>query len=274
MTTNYFKFHALIIITLIRKLFLLFDKRIFCFTANLFFLLRGFSVRFKYQNDGFYSAREDDIKIFFKNKVQAFNVYDRGLLNRAKSIGETYFLDKINFKKGDRVIDCGANVGDLYLYFSTYLKADISYLGIEPSPEEYSALLKNVGDNNAKNIGLWDSISTLKFYISSDGADSSLIEPRIYTSIINVETQRLDSFYNEKVKLLKIEAEGAEPEVLKGSLGLLKNVEYISADLGFERGLDQLSTLVPVVNFLFEHDFELIEISHNRICALFKNTKI
>ena len=47
----------------------------------------------------------------------------------------------------------------------------------------------------------------------------------------------------EKIKLLKLQAEGAEPEVSKGSLNSLKNIKFITADLGPERGLNQESTL-------------------------------
>ena len=38
-------------------------------------------------------------------------------------------------------------------------------------------------------------------------------------------------FQNRKIKLLKLEAEGAEPEVIIGSLKVLKYIDYIAADL-------------------------------------------
>jgi hypothetical protein len=122
-------------------------------------------------------------------------------------------------------------------------------------------------------MGLWKECSQLDFYVSSDGADSSIIEPPSYTEKITVKTNRLDNLINEKIKLFKVEAEGAEPEVLMGTENILKNIEYISADLGFERGINSESTLVPVLNWLLNHEFELVAISHDRICALFKNKK-
>lgn len=78
---------------------------------------------------------------------------------------------------------------------------------------------------------------------------------------------------NEKIKLLKLEAEGAEPEVLEGCGDLLQQIEYITADLGPERGVSQESTLVPVVNYLLAHNFELLEVGHTRIVGLFRNKK-
>ena len=43
--------------------------------------------------------------------------YGNGIDNRAIEIGNAYMLNEINFNKGDCIIDCGANVGDLLLYF-------------------------------------------------------------------------------------------------------------------------------------------------------------
>ena len=54
----------------------------------------------------------------------------------------------------------------------------------------------------------------------------------------------------------------------------IKLVKFISADLGYERGIDCESTLVPVTNYLLERGFELINVSHGRICALYKNKNL
>ena len=67
MILNYIKFHGSIIISITRNTILFFDKRTFCFLANLYFLFRGFKIRFTYIGSGFYSAIENDITTFFKN---------------------------------------------------------------------------------------------------------------------------------------------------------------------------------------------------------------
>ena len=57
--------------------------------------------------------------------------------------------------------------------------------------------------------------SYLDFYVDTDHASSSLIQPKNHTSVVRVETRRLDSFLElTNIFLLKVEAEGAEPEVL------------------------------------------------------------
>ena len=75
----------------------------------------------------------------------------------------------------------------------------------------------------------------------------------------------------QKIKLLKLEAEVAEPEILIGCGDKLKNIQYTSADLGFERGFKQESSLQDVTNILIEKGFEMISIMSPRLVCLFKN---
>ena len=58
-----------------------------------------------------------------------------------------------------------------------------------------------------------------------------------------------------------------------GAKNILKNIEYISADLGYERGKLEKSTLIPVTNFLLKNNYELIDFNIDRVVALYKNTK-
>ena len=82
---------------------------------------------------------------------------------------------------------------------------------------------------------------------------------------LNIENQ---------IKLIKVEAEGQEPEVLEGSLNTLKNIEYIAVDFGFERGLNQENTINSVNNILTKNNFELKNISEYRLVGLYKNLKL
>ena len=53
----------------------------------------------------------------------------------------------------------------------------------------------------------------------------------------------------------------------------MQNIEYISADLGFERGLKQDTTLPDVSNILIREGFEMISFNGPRLVALFKNKR-
>lgn len=224
-------------------------------------------------NGCFYTVRDETLPDFsynFCHERQGHLAYANGLITRANNLGAAYFLSKIDFKDGDCVFDCGANVGDFKLWFEIN-KLKVDYVGFEPSPNEFACLQVNVKPGVAHNVGLWDRDGEMTFYVSSQGADSSLIEPPDYDEMVVVQSRRLEQYIDRKIKLLKLEAEGAEPEILNGIGENLDKIEYITADLGFERGLRQESTLVPVINYLLARDFELIEVGHRRICALFKN---
>jgi FkbM family methyltransferase len=200
--------------------------------------------------------------------------YARGIEVRAITLGEDYLLPLVEFADGDVVIDCGANVGDFKLYFRQ-LGVDVEYVGIEPGPGEFEALRRNVAPSAVHNVGLWNEDGELTFYISSKGADSSLIEPPSYDSVSKVPIRRLDTLVDyPRIKLLKIEAEGAEPEALEGAQGLLDRIEYITADLGAERGVAQESTLAPVTNFLLRNGFELVALNQRRLAVLYRNTRL
>ena len=84
----------------------------------------------------------------------------------------------------------------------------------------------------------------------------------------------MDSFNIKGVKLLKIEAEGAELEVLEGAKETLKYTEYVTVDYGPERGISKLSTSAEIVNFLYENNFKLIKVSKFRQVGLFKKSSI
>ena len=248
------------------------DKKKFALLFNLKSILIGSGARLIYDGASFVIT-DKSFKWFsykIRHQRQCDMAYQDGLLNRVEDLAEVYFLKKIDFKDGDIFVDCGANVGDLKLWFKLN-SININYVGFEPSPVEFKCLQNNVKPSKVHNVGLWKDNSELKFYISSQGADSSLIEPEKYEKAIIINVCRLDSFFDTKIKCIKLEAEGAEPEVLEGLGDKLKLVEYVSADLGYERGIDAESTLAPVTNFLLQKNFELIDVEHTRICALFRN---
>jgi FkbM family methyltransferase len=182
-----------------------------------------------------------------------------------------YLIEDISFYDNDIVIDCGANIGDFFLCFDKKIK----YVGIEPSPSEFLNLQQNVQSQIILNKALWNkSNEVLKFYIASEEADSSLIEIKNYEKIEEVQTITLDDLIDElkqNIKLIKLEAEGAEPEILQGLKKNINKVNYITIDAGFERGLKLESTLVPCVNYLLSNNFTLLDYGHERVTLKFIN---
>ena len=246
--------------------------KLFCF----FFKIHSLSFKKKiniFYSREFYFIRESNRIWRFYHKRQGLYAYYAGLENRKTILQEEYGLNKIKFNDEDQIIDCGANNGDFYLCFDK----KINYTAIEPANIEFSNLKHNVLNQNLLNKALWHVSDQKKiFYLSGEYADNSIIEISNYSEVTEVTTITLDDIIGsikKKIKLIKIEAEGGEPEVLLGLKKEIHNVEYITVDCGFERGLEKKSTITETLNYLYKHNFELISFSHIRIVLLFKNKK-
>jgi FkbM family methyltransferase len=236
--------------------------------AYVFFMNRVSSkhVAYKFKNLDFWIIENNNVHHFIKPRGGYFI---NGLKERTLELVKSYCIDKIEFQDDDLILDVGANTGDLIPYFSKQ-----RYIGFEPSPAEFQALEKNTRSNcKIYDFAVGDNENEIDFYISSAGADSSMYQPLVVESKIRVKQIRLDNFINESVKLLKVDAEGAEIEVINGAKNLLSQIEFIAIDLGFEKGISQESTAPPVFNLLFENDFILVAIAKNQR-YLFQNSKI
>lgn len=166
-------------------------------------------------------------------------------------------------------MDCGANVGELGLD----VRNKANYIAFEPGPQEFKALKQNFPFYQSYNFGLWNKNRKIAFYDAFRGADSSFIKPNKDAKRIFIQARRLDSFINFKIKILKIEGEGAEPEIIYGCKEILNNIHYISADIGPERGFAQENTIAPVVNFLLKNNFVVVDKSLKRDIYLFRNLR-
>ncbi len=193
--------------------------------------------------------------------------YVDGFLPRANYIGQTYMLPFVPFRDGDLVVDCGANMGDLEIYLRENAPK-VRYVGFEPNPHDFKCLQRNVGASRSRNIGLWNQEGSIPFYVNDAHASSSFIQPPDFTQLVDIPASTLSvQFPKERIRLLKLEAEGAEPEVLEGAISILKSIDYISADVGPERGILEQETRDLVVTFLEAHGFELLKESkgHRKI---------
>ena len=252
------------------------SPRLSCFLENLIAFLNNRKVRFSYDRlTKFYCAAEGKLIFNFANKRRGFWLYRNGIQARGEFLFSSYCLNSIDFEEGDVIIDCGANIGDLTLELKRRAPK-VRYVCVEPNPEDFKFLKKNVNleASDCVNKALGERNEALNFYVCTENADSSLVEPPSYTQVIDVEVVRLDNLCNElginKIKLLKLEAEGYEPEILNGAAGILDFIEYVAVDGGYERCKDNEQTLTRVTNFLLENNFKMIDIYFPWYRALYR----
>ena len=239
----------------------------FCLFINIFFNKDG---KLIFENGRYVKIIENKNVAVYPNKrvlrvVKNFK-YQLDLLY------DSYLLNSIDIQKDDVIVDCGANVGELFLAVKEK-NLDVTYMGFEPDKETYECLKLNVKNekNIVHNIGLSNIEGSNNFYIDNEGGNSSFVDFGTSESI-KVDTKTLDSFNIKKnIKLFKIDAEGYEPEVLSGSKNTLKNTNFVSVDFGSERGANQNNTMVDVNNLLLQVGFELIELNDFRMIGLYKN---
>ena len=149
-------------------------------------------------------------------------------------LGSKYYLpkalDQYSIDKNDIVIDCGANVGDVSKYF---LKKGAVVYAFEPDPVVFEKLKRKCGSHSrftGYNKGVWSADDTLelklpestkKDRINNSVGNSFLDKNNQSEETIQVEVINLANFIKslgKQVKVLKIDIEGAEIEVIPSIL--------------------------------------------------------
>ena len=228
------------------------------------------------------SSEQKEWHHFFHMSERLHN-YAIGVQKKGQRLAESYGIEGLEFNPDDIILDVGANSGDSLIYFRK-LGIPLSIYCFEPDPRALESLNANAsGWAECVEVvphPLGETEGPITLYVSTLGGDSSLSRPPSYEDKIVVESLTLDGWYRRErlkeklekpIKLLKLEAEGFEPEILQGGLSILDQVEYIAADLGWERGQEQDCTIPQVVNLLLSYRFRLKSVSRDGVHFLFEN---
>ena len=227
------------------------------------------------------------LKVFFHSHLRsrAWNYID-GISTRAKILANIYGLENIDSFEIDGLIDCGANCGDLLQYL-VMTGNKVPYYGYEPGVYEYHSLLETIRYYKAVipfqpfqlfNVALGSSNKSSTLYYEPTTADSSLIRPSIGSVLTPVKEVTIDHLFSQELSgskdiLLKLEAEGCEPEVIEGAAKSLSYIKYIAVDMGPERGIKKECTVVNIVNLLYANSYIMDLFCYPpRITALFKRS--
>ena len=192
------------------------------------------------QGNNFYSIGNNIEKLFFIGfkRIDRW-LYPNGILKGSERMIVKYLPSNFKISKADVVVEVGANIGEFAIAMSNN---GANVYSFEPDAEVFKCLELNTFKSN--NIILYpiacsDHDGKVRFYLSSNDADSSVIPPEFYTSVLEVECLTLSTICFEKIKkpirLLKVEAEGYEPEVLSTLNLCQENIQNITVDAGPER---------------------------------------
>ena len=276
------KDYIYIIIRTIRLFFrsieLILPPKLACNLQNLLLLIVRSELRYKYDPKlRLYVAYEKNFFRYFGDLKRGFDFYGTSLIKRGNMLYNSYCLHNISFDKWDIVVDCGANYADLFIPLKDKIEEE-NYITFEPGPTEHKCIKKSVPNSRNFNLGLSNKEGLMNFYLCSATGDSSLIKPQKFTEIVDVKVTTLDNFMAQeniiKCKLLKLEAEGWEPEILMGANSFLKICEYVAIDGGRERGTKKELTFHVLNNHLTDIGFKMIDLNGHAYRALYKNTFI
>lgn len=244
---------------------------------NLIFFLFRKNIRVK-KKGSFYLVYSESYKLYFY-LLERVDIFINGIESRFEKLFDEYFLDLIGFEEGDNVIDCGAHLGEILYYFKD---VKINYFAFEPSTELCDCIEKNISLNQNNylsyevvNKALLDNKDRVTVYIRDETGDTSLEADNLSKSLV-IDSVRLDQYFKENtfIKLLKIDAEGFEYEVLKGAENLLSSIKFIAVDAGFERDSNTINTFTEVNEFLLANGFSLENKNLVRHTYLYLNSKI
>ena len=167
---------------------------------------------------------------------------------------DIYGLRRIPWETGARVIDIGANIGMVSIYLAL-LHPDIKIFALEPMPENFDSLVANIRLNHVQDV-----VQPSNSAVTCDGRQFEMIAhlasntggatgflrdmnlPEHQKALVESTTLR-DIFrycVPDRCRLLKIDCEGAEHEIIKSAGELLESVDYLSAELHINSRLESM----------------------------------
>lgn len=142
---------------------------------------------------------------------------------------------------GDLCVDIGANIGFDTLIMSTSTGSDGLVMAFEPDWVNIEALIQNLRLNTASNVqilsvGLGDRISSGKLDTLGERGHSNL-RPKINDNIdhqcitILPLTKILDTYSQQRIRLIKLDVEGFEHKTLAGAQEILDRVDIVICEI-------------------------------------------
>lgn len=170
---------------------------------------------------------------FLKNVIR--NLFVKSNLPVTKNITvdiKALRLLKAILKPDDNCIDIGAHDGDFLRHFM-HIAPEGKHYAFEPIPTYYNVLKKKLADNKKVTVhpfALSNENGQAKYHFVKNAPAYSGLKKRDYDisspdiEMIEVETRTLDSVLpkDHQYRVMKIDVEGAELQVLQGATEILQ----------------------------------------------------
>jgi FkbM family methyltransferase len=173
-------------------------------------------------------------------------------------------------KKGDTILEIGANIGYYVLLDSKYIGDEGKIFAVEPEEENFKYLQKNVKINGLKNVKLYNTAisgceNEIKINIYEEGNLNSAFEipNKKKKNTIKIGAISLENFIQkEKASpdFIRMDIEGYESEVLLNSKKILESNTLKKMFIELHFGLTPPTEMKKLLKLLIECGFEASEV--------------
>ena len=183
------------------------------------------------------------------------------------TIREDDIIEHFTPKQGDIVVDIGANIGRYTIIGSKRVGTQGKVVAIEAHPGNFEMLNRNIKLNQLTNViplnyAAYSKETKIRLYVPDEESGYTIyhtLMERTGKKFVEVNANTLDyllqlnQIKQEQVKWIKIDVEGAELDVLKGSTNVLSK----SKDIALLIEVHGPANYRPVVEFLSLYDFKI-----------------
>ncbi len=192
---------------------------------------------------------------------------------------EDEIIDHFNTKQGDIVVDVGAHMGKYTIIASKRVGANGKVIAIEAHPGNYEMLNHNIKLNGLTNViplnyAVYSKESKIKLYMPDEESGYTMhhsvmfnylsskypLQGKDNEKFIEVNANTLDNLLQKngisQVNWIKIDVEGAEFEVLKGSANILSTSKDISLLIEIHNPGDT-NHYKQIIDFLKPYNFKI-----------------
>lgn len=176
-------------------------------------------------------------------------------------------------RPGDVLVDVGANEGYFSMVGAGLVGEQGRVVAIEPQERLHPVIRENIRLNDfcgrvaLEKCALMEKAGTVELHLTPDVNTGATSAKRVYKhsrKVRQVEATTLDALLErqglERVRLVKIDCEGAEPEILAGGEGCLQSMAIDFLLIEFHGSFSDPVAIEKAHQRLLDHGYEFVQV--------------